>query len=382
MFSIWSLSRLNRKLLLGLIAGVFLMSCLLIAAGDTNGPQGAIIEMEQKYINSSAMISHHGGRADASSIVMPGVPLMIAGLTKLFGDDGGALTAYRLIQCFLHAFSVYLVFVLARYMFNTSTAFLACTIYALYWPAYGVVRLILPDTTMQMLMLLLVCAVIGALELRQAGWYTAAGILTALVACFNLQALLYPILFLVLWWKYQSPAKVIIGGTLLIIAGYVLVMSPWWLSIPLFEKLLYLPGPWNIAPLWLDARFIEGNPLVHLYRSIFGGLSTKYAGRFANEDARRVVQSALDGVRLILLYAGVVGLIWSVWKYRLKLQLPVLLTVLYFITAEWMVPSLDGTGFPYGVFILLYSAFLANKAVVYAHKSSVLRGVHRGRKYN
>lgn len=380
MFSIWSLSRMNRKLLLLIIAGVFLMSCLLIIAGGKNGPQGAIIEMEQKYISSAAMISHPDD-GDGSSIVMPGVPLMIAGLTKLFGDERYAFTAYRLIQSLFHAFSVYLVFVLSRYMFNTSTALLASLIYALYWPAYGVVRLILPDTTMQMLMLMLVCAVIGALEFKQAGWYIAAGVLTALVAYFNLQALLYPVLFVILWWRYRSPWRVIISGTLLITIGYLLVMSPWWLSIPIFEKLMYLPGPWNIAPLWLDARFIEGNPLVHLYRSVFGGLSTKYAGRFGNEDARRVVQSALDLIRLTLLYAGVVGLVWSVWVYRLKRQLPALLTLLYFIAADWLVPSLDGTGFPYGVFLLLYTAFLANKAVIYAHKSSLHRGSSRQRKY-
>ena len=54
--------------------------------------------------------------------------------------------------------------------------------------------------------------------------------------------------------------------------------------------------------------------------------------------------SALDAVRLVMLFAGVAGVIWSVWKYRLKRQLPVLLTLLYFIAAEWFVPSLDGTG--------------------------------------
>lgn len=322
------------------------------------------------------MISH-ADRGEDSSVVMPGVPLMIAGLTKLLGDEGYAFTAYRFIQALFHALSVYLVFVLSRYMFNTPTALLASLIYALYWPAYGVVRLILPDTTMQMLMLLLVCAVIGALEYRQAGWYIAAGVLTALVACFNLQALLYPVLFVILWWKYRSPWRTVISGTLLITFGYFLVMSPWWLSLPVFEKLMYLPGPWNIAPLWVDARFIEGNPLIHLYRSVFGGLSTKYAGRFGNEEARMVVQSALDFVRLMLLYAGVVGLAWSVWKYRLKRQLPALLTLLYFIAADWLVPSLDGTGFPYGVFLLLYTAFLANKAVIYAHRSRLHRGSSR-----
>ena len=99
---------------------------------------------------------------------------MIAGLTALFGSMDAALIAYQLLQCVFHAFSVYLVFVLSRYMFNTRIAFLSCMIYALFWPAYGAVRLILPDTTMQTLMLLLVCAVIGALELKQAGWYACA----------------------------------------------------------------------------------------------------------------------------------------------------------------------------------------------------------------
>lgn len=374
MFSIWTLNRLQRRMLLSLIGAVLALSCLLVIAGGHEASQGITAAIEQKYIDSAAMISDPGPAPEEASGVMPGVPLMMAGLIGLLGSMDAALIIYQLLQCIFHAFSVYLVFVLSRYMFNPRIAFLCCFIYALFWPAYGAVRLILPDTTMQMLMLLLVCAVIGALELKQAGWYAAAGALTAIMACYNLQALLYPLLFIPFWIKYRSPASIIAGGTLLIMTGYLLILSPWWLNIPLFNRLAtYLPGPWNLASLWLDSRYIEGNPLVHLYRSIFEGRTSKYAAALGNEEARRVVQSALDAVRLVLLYAGVSGVIWSVWKYRLKRQLPVLLTLLYFITAEWLVPSLDGTGFPYAVFLLLYVGFLADKAIIYAHKTRLLR---------
>ncbi|GIO89012.1 hypothetical protein J31TS3_02390 [Paenibacillus lactis] len=374
MFSIWTLNRLQRRMLLSLIGAVLALSCLLVIAGGHEASQGVTAAIEQKYIDSAAMISDPGPAPEEASGVMPGVPLMMAGLIGLLGSMDAALIIYQLLQCIFHAFSVYLVFVLSRYMFNPRIAFLCCFIYALFWPAYGAVRLILPDTTMQMLMLLLVCAVIGALELKQAGWYAAAGALTAIMACYNLQALLYPLLFIPFWIKYRSPVSIIAGGTLLIMAGYLLILSPWWLNIPLFNRLAtYLPGPWNLASLWLDSRYIEGNPLVHLYRSIFEGRTSKYAAALGNEEARRVVQSALDAVRLVLLYAGVSGVIWSVWKYRLKRQLPVLLTLLYFITAEWLVPSLDGTGFPYAVFLLLYVGFLADKAIIYAHKTRLLR---------
>lgn len=374
MFSIWTLNRLQRRMLLSLIGAVLALSCLLVIAGGHEASQGITAAIEQKYIESAAMISDPGPAPEEASGVMPGVPLMMSGLIGLLGSMDAALIIYQLLQCIFHAFSVYLVFVLSRYMFNPRVAFLCCFIYALFWPAYGAVRLILPDTTMQMLMLLLVCAVIGALELKQAGWYAAAGALTAIMACYNLQALLYPLLFIPFWIKYRSPASIIAGGSLLIMAGYLLILSPWWLNIPLFNRLAtYLPGPWNLASLWLDSRYIEGNPLVHLYRSIFEGRTSKYAAALGNEEARRVVQSALDAVRLVLLYAGVSGVIWSVWKYRLKRQLPVLLTLLYFITAEWLVPSLDGTGFPYAVFLLLYVGFLADKAIIYAHKTRLLR---------
>jgi len=374
LFSIWTLNRLQRRMLLSLIGAVLALSCLLVIAGGHEASQGITAAIEQKYIESAAMISDPGPAPEEASGVMPGVPLMMSGLIGLLGSMDAALIIYQLLQCIFHAFSVYLVFVLSRYMFNPRVAFLCCFIYALFWPAYGAVRLILPDTTMQMLMLLLVCAVIGALELKQAGWYAAAGALTAIMACYNLQALLYPLLFIPFWIKYRSPASIIAGGSLLIMAGYLLILSPWWLNIPLFNRLAtYLPGPWNLASLWLDSRYIEGNPLVHLYRSIFEGRTSKYAAALGNEEARRVVQSALDAVRLVLLYAGVSGVIWSVWKYRLKRQLPVLLTLLYFITAEWLVPSLDGTGFPYAVFLLLYVGFLADKVIIYAHKTRLLR---------
>ncbi|ETT59807.1 hypothetical protein C172_23273 [Paenibacillus sp. FSL H8-457] len=374
MFSIWTLNRVQRRMLLVLIATVLVLSCLLVLTGLHERSPSISSVIEERYIQSAAMISHPGGDLEEhASSVMPGVPLMIAGLSAIFGSMEAALIGYQLLQCLFHAFSVYLVFVLSRYMFNTRIAFLSCMIYALFWPAYGAVRLILPDTTMQTLMLLLVCAVIGALELKQAGWYAAAGALTALMACYNLQALLYPVLFIAFWIKYRSPVKIVTGGILLISAGYLLILSPWWLNIPLFNKLRYMSGPWNLAALWLESRYIEGNPLVHLFRSIFAGRTSKYAAAIGNEEARKIVQSALDAVRLVMLFAGVAGIIWSVWKYRLKRQLPVLLTLLYFIAAEWLVPSLDGTGFPYAVFLLLYAAFLADKAIIYAHKTRLLR---------
>ncbi|MUG65354.1 hypothetical protein CHH75_20325 [Paenibacillus sp. 7541] len=374
MFSIWTLNRMQRKMLFSLIAIVLCMSFLLVLTGRNSSSYDVSRVMEQRYIDSAALISHsHSSDIDLATSVMPGVPLIIAGLTALIGSTSKALVAYQLLQCLLHALSVYLVFVLSRYMFNPRIAFLACLIYALYWPAYGAVRLILPDITMQALMLLLVCAVIGALELKQAGWYVVAGALTAFMACYNLQALLYPVLFVAFWIRYRSPLKVVAGGTLLILAGYVIIMSPWLLNIPLLNKLKVLPGPWNLAPLWVEARYLGEHTFTHLYRSIFGGHTTRYASSFGDEEARRVMQSALDAVRLLLLYIGVGGIVWTLWMYRLKRQLPVLLTLLYFLAAEWMVPSLDGTGFPYAVFLLLYTAYLADKAILYAHKSRLLR---------
>ena len=62
-------------------------------------------------------------------------------------------------------------------------------------------------------------------------------------------------------------------------------------------------------------------PLVHLFRSIYAGRTSKYAAAIGNEEARKVVQSALDAVRLLMLFAGTAGVIWSVWKYHLKRQL-------------------------------------------------------------
>ncbi|GAB6928500.1 hypothetical protein JCM10914A_24830 [Paenibacillus sp. JCM 10914] len=374
MFSIWTLNSLHRKILLFTIAAVLVMSCLLVWIGSHQQAHSFTDVIEERYIDTAIMINQSGYvENEHAPNVMPGVPLMIVGLTGIFGNVERALLGYQLLQCIFHAFSVYLVFVLSRYMFNTRVAFLASIIYALFWPAYGAVGLILPDVTMQMLMLLLACAVIGALELKQAGWYAAAGALTAILACYNLQALLYPVLFIPFWIKYRSPIKIVAGGTLLIVIGYLLILSPWWLNIPLFNRMAHLQGPWNLASLWLDSRYIEGNPLVHLFRSIFEGRTSKYAAALGNAEARRVMQSALDAIRLVMLFAGVAGVIWSVWSYRLKRQLPVLLTLLYFIAAEWFVPSLDGTGFPYAVFLLLYTAFMADKAIIYTHKKRLLR---------
>ena len=107
-------------MLLILIAVVLVMSCLLVLTGLHERTPSISSVIEERYIQSAAMISHPGEELEYhASRVMPGVPLMIAGLAALFGSIDAALVAYQLLQCVFHAFSVYLVFVLSRYMFNT-----------------------------------------------------------------------------------------------------------------------------------------------------------------------------------------------------------------------------------------------------------------------
>lgn len=74
---------MQRKALLMLIASVLVMSCLLVLTGLHERDPSISSVIEERYIESAAMISHPGEELEYHSTrVMPGVPLMIAGLTS------------------------------------------------------------------------------------------------------------------------------------------------------------------------------------------------------------------------------------------------------------------------------------------------------------
>ncbi|MFE6798584.1 ArnT family glycosyltransferase [Paenibacillus chitinolyticus] len=160
--------------------------------------------------------------------IMPGFPVMLAFFMWIFGDYENTAIAVRLFQCVLQAASIYLLFVIARHMFNSRVALIACIIAALYPPNYYTSGVILSEGIFQIIFLLLVCMTLYALKKPSVGKYIAIGAFLALCAYFKPQFILFPLIIGVTWLIRRVPFKKMVLYTATIVLTACLLLSPWW----------------------------------------------------------------------------------------------------------------------------------------------------------
>ena len=134
-----------------------------------------------------------------SAFMMPGLPIVIAGCTAIFGKMG-AITAVRIIQVLLQAVSLLLVFFIARKIFNNSiVSLLAFILNAIYLPNLWASQLILTETIFKTLLLLLIYVTMYAIETKKVFYYIIGGILLGVSSYFRPQVALLPVLVLIMW---------------------------------------------------------------------------------------------------------------------------------------------------------------------------------------
>jgi 4-amino-4-deoxy-L-arabinose transferase-like glycosyltransferase len=90
-----------------------------------------------KYVRSAitllekGMFTYHDVNTP-TVFIMPGHPVLLAGIMQIFGTGDSGITAFRVFQALLQACCLYLIFLIGREVFNSKVALLACLIDALY----------------------------------------------------------------------------------------------------------------------------------------------------------------------------------------------------------------------------------------------------------
>jgi len=222
--------------LFSIISIVFFVSLYIVLRYNNYflfGSLGKGNDDDVRYIRSAVtllnkgMLTYHNVNTP-TVFIMPGITFTLAFFIKLFGVLGG-VSAFRVFQVVLQSVSILIIFYIARELFNSNVAIIACIIDALYLPEISTSGLILTEGIFKFLLLLLVLISILALKTKKIKFYIVGGLIWGLACLFRPTVLLFPAVFLFMWIKNRYSVKDIIKFTLITCTVFVTVMSPWWI---------------------------------------------------------------------------------------------------------------------------------------------------------
>ena len=160
--------------------------------------------------------------------IMPGLTFVLSFFMIIFGKFGG-ITAFRIFQVLLQAGSLYFIFLIARKVFKSKIAVIACAIDALYGAELFAANSILMECLFKFLFLLLVYISIYAIEEKSVRLYIEGGIVWGLSCMFRPTIAAYPIVILIMWIKNKYKLSEIIKYTAIVSGVFCLIMMPWWI---------------------------------------------------------------------------------------------------------------------------------------------------------
>jgi hypothetical protein len=216
-----------------------------------------------KYVNSARMLinehilAYNSGHKP-STFIMPGVPLILSALMLLFGQQDGGVIAYRIVQAVLQTASIYLLFCIARYVFNHKVALITCAISALYIPDYFSSGVILSETWFKTIFMVLICYSLVALEKKQIRYYVIVAVLLAFACYFKPHSVLFVVVIAFMWLIRRYSWKQMVTFTALIAVIFCVCMSPWWIR------------NYAVFGHWVTFTESAGNPLLQgalIYRN-------------------------------------------------------------------------------------------------------------------
>jgi 4-amino-4-deoxy-L-arabinose transferase-like glycosyltransferase len=228
-------SRVACRWLAAIIAAAIALRCgaaLWWQARLTGGKQFYFADSESYWVLARELAAgrpYQFGSPDARAFRMPGYPLLLAGLFKLYSGEPPVLAA-RMVGALLGGIAVLFVYLLARQAMDAPSALFAAGAAAVY-PGSIV-------TSVAVLSEALFCPLaVAQLAVWAQSWQAgrgaqswllalAAGLLAGAAALVRPEWLMFPAFALpALAWHWRSHR---LGKCATLIAGIILAMAPWW----------------------------------------------------------------------------------------------------------------------------------------------------------
>lgn len=246
------------KLVLGLICLVFFLICLgsifkygnSTLLGDLTTPDNDDV----KFIRSAWILVDTGNYiyhnpSTSTAFMMPGVSFVLAFFVMIFGKFGG-ITAYRIFQVIVQTGSLFLLFLIARKLFNSKVGIVAILISCLSIAEYWVPNLILTETFFKFFVLCLVYISIYAIEEQKSKYYVLGGIILGVATLFRPTIATFPIIILFIWILRKYKFTTMLKYTAIVAAIFCIVLSPWWVR------------NYNIFHKFIPLTLATGNPML------------------------------------------------------------------------------------------------------------------------
>lgn len=163
---------------------------------------------------------------DASVLLHPpGYPILIAGVSGIFGSIEGGRGAFQIVQLLLNSLAPVLIFLIARRLFDLRTALIA-GILAAVAPQFAYhSAMMLPDELSAMPILLAVYFYVRAIEDRRLTMAVFCGAAIGLSCWFRSNTLLLPVFF-ALSSIVLLPKPIRVKFALLLMASFIVTISP------------------------------------------------------------------------------------------------------------------------------------------------------------
>ena len=234
MFSLKNESK-KLKIFVAITLTVFLVTCIATSLFYGNELLlGSLEKMDNddvKYLRSANTLLETGKltykNPDTSTVfIMPGIVFVLAPFVKIFGMIG-AITPFRIFSAIIQTASLYMIFLIARKMFNNKVAVVSLILSAIYIPNIYMTNLLLTETMFLFFFMLLCLIVVYGLEKKQLKYYIVGGIVWGLAALFRPSIGLFPLVILGMWLikKYTLQEMFKLASSV----AFILVMSPWWI---------------------------------------------------------------------------------------------------------------------------------------------------------
>jgi hypothetical protein len=404
MFTLSSNNRATNLTLFVIMAFVFVVSLgVVLLYGDhfLLGTYEKLNNDDVKYVNSARILinehilAYNSGHKP-STFIMPGVPWILAGLMLLFGQQDGGVIAYRIVQVFLQTASIYLLFCIARYVFNHRVALIACVISALYLPDYFSSGVILSETWFKTIFMLLISCSIVALKKKQLRYYAIVAVLLASACYFKPHSILFAVIIAFMWLIHKYSWKQMVTLTALIAVIFCVCLSPWWIrnyvtfghwvtftesaGNPLLQGALIYKRPpsegfFKLYPQYTPKTLFQGGdqgqvdtakrivrygfyyePVQYFRWYVLQKPVELYKWPFYWKTVFNINKEFMNKLQYWLVFASVLGIILSLIRRNGK-PLFVLLAFLYFTVIYLPFVTFSRYGYPNMFILILFAAY-------------------------
>lgn len=404
MFSLKSETPAVRKTLFIVMAAVLLVNVIVVLwLGDhfllgsydkRNNDDVKYVHAAQMLNETKTLVYNSGDRP--TNYIMPTIPVMLSGFTALFERDT-AVMGFRLMQCLMQTLSVYLLFVIARAVFNSKVAITAAIISAFYIPDLFASGAILTESTFKLIFLLLLCSTIHAFRKKTVSAYVLVGIMLGLSCYIKPQSALFPICLFIMWLVQKYSWKDIVKFTAIVGVCSMLLLTPWWVrNYQAFDEFIpftkstgnpmllgalikramppqgffeQYPGEYKDGKLFVGSDSAElrtakrviaygfqHHTLDYTYWFTVGKSIQLFEAPFYSRPVPGLPRPLINVEHWIYVLVGFAGIVVTAFQKRVRQSLPILLPFLYFWFIHLPFITFARYGYPLMSILIIFAA--------------------------